>query len=195
MGTLQIKCPLANMSNMFSASALATFLVTIIGYTRADECTPVQTAPELNLQTFVNGSWYIHQQAETTYVPKERLYCVRADYNIRDDKTFWGYTVDVMNYAEDKEGKSYGGDLCAINDESEGYALVVGGQPTQETNDGLCIPVEGANESGLWIFLRSQERNESLINKVRDIATSQKIDVSILLDVDQTNCTSISKYF
>ena len=96
-----------------------------------------------------------------------------------DEKTFWGYTVDVMNYAEDEEGKSYGGDLCAINDksgdpaklnvapcflptsfagpywvlaydESEGYALIVGGQPTQVTSDGLCIPSEGVNESGLW---------------------------------------------
>jgi len=206
------------MSNIFYTSVLATLIMSFIGYTRADECTPVQTAPEFNLQSYVNGRWYVHQQAETMYLPKERFYCVHADYNIRDEKTFWGYTVDVMNYAEDEEGKSYGGDLCAINDksgdpaklnvapcflptsfagpywvlaydESEGYALIVGGQPTQVTSDGLCIPSEGVNESGLWIFLRSQERNETLINKVRDIATSQKIDVSILLDVDQTNCT------
>merc|ERR1712232_1544179 len=112
-----------------------------------------------------------------------------GDYNIRDEKTFWGYTVDVMNYAEDEEGKSYGGDLCAINDKS--------GDPAKLNVAPCFLPTSFAgpywvlayDESGLWIFLRSQERNETLIDKVRDIATSQKIDVSILLDVDQTNCT------
>ena len=39
-----------------------------------------------------------------------------------------------------------------------------------------------------WTLLRSRERNETLINKAREITTSKKIDVSILLDEDQTNC-------
>ena len=38
-------------------------------------------------------------------------------------------------------------------DENEGYALVSGGQPTEETTDGLCVPGDGINNSGLWIFL------------------------------------------
>ena len=75
-------------------------------------------------------------------------------------------------------------------DESEGYALISGGQPTDETTDGLCVLGDGINNSGLWIFSRAQERNETLVQHVRDIATSQNIDVSILKDVNQTNCSN-----
>ena len=38
-------------------------------------------------------------------------------------------------------------------------------------------------------FSRAQERNETLIEIVRDIATSQNISVSILNDVNQTDCS------
>merc|ERR1711862_842783 len=164
--------------------------------------------------------WYVQQQAEISYLSRDRFYCVRAEYNIRNRNTFWGYSVDVFNYAEDADGNSSGGGggLCAAYDdsgdpaklnvapcflpkalagpywvlaynESEGYALIVGVQPTIKTKDGLCVPGTGINSSGLWIFTRKQERDEGLIKKVRDIATGQKIDVSILLDVDRSNCT------
>ena len=104
------------------------------------------------------------------HLPKEIPYCARTDYSIRGDKIFRRYEICVMNYAEDKERKSYGGDLCAFNDkisdteklnfapcflptsfsgpsqvlaydESEGYALIIGGQPTQETNDGITMDI------------------------------------------------------
>ena len=35
---------------------------------------------------------------------------------------------------------------------------------------------------------RSQTRDDDLIKKVRDIATEKGLDVSVLNDVDQTNC-------
>ena len=184
----------------------------------ANECTPVQTAKDFDLKSYVNGRWYVHEQAVTQYLPEERFYCVHADYDIKDTKTFWGYEVTVVNYAEDEDGNYYGGELCAVSDESgdpaklnvapcflpkrfagdywilaydesEGYALIVGGQPTTPTKNGLCVPGEGVNESGLWIFLRSKVRDEALITKVRDIAKSQGIDVDILIEVDQTNCS------
>ena len=57
--------------------------------------------------------WFSQQQAENTYSPKSRNYCVRAEYNVRRRKTFWGYTVDVSNTAQDVTGEEFGGDLCA----------------------------------------------------------------------------------
>ncbi len=73
-------------------------------------------------------------------------------------------------------------------DEVEGYALISGGQPTVPTEGGLCKTGTGINDSGLWIFSRSQERNETLIEKVRSIATDAGFDTSVLNDVDHTGC-------
>lgn len=72
-------------------------------------------------------------------------------------------------------------------DESKGYALVSGGEPTIETENG-CKTGDGINNSGLWIFLRTRERNEELIEEVRDIASGKGFDLSVLNDVDQSNC-------
>merc|ERR1711982_298248 len=73
-------------------------------------------------------------------------------------------------------------------DESEGYALVSGGQPNVKGEDGGCSTGTGVNYSGLWIFTRSQERDEELVLRVRGIAEEAGFDTSVLNDVDQTNC-------
>lgn len=75
-------------------------------------------------------------------------------------------------------------------DNSKGYALVSGGQPTIETSDGLCKTGSGVNGAGLWIFTREQQRNDALIQEVRGIAQSKGFDLSVLNDVDQSNCGS-----
>jgi len=120
-----------------------------------------------------------------------------------------------MNYAEDVDGNQFGGPLCAAQnrrekgklsvapcavprwfagpywivayDEAEGYALISGGQPTIR-EEGGCRTGEGINNSGLWIFLRSKERDEDTIQKVRQIAKDQGFDLSVLNDVVQENC-------
>jgi len=68
------------------------------------------------------------------------------------------------------------------------WALVSGGQPTNETPNG-CKTGDGVNGSGLWIFLRSQTRDESLINMIRTVAKQQGFDLSVLNDVQQEGCT------
>ena len=130
----------------------------------------------------------------------------------------WGYTVDVYNSASTENGAVVEGALCAYQtgdsgtdlsklavapcflpkifsgpywvvayDETEGYALISGGQPTNEFPDG-CRTGTGLNNSGLWIFSRSRERDEDLINTVRGIASDAGFDISVLNDVDQSNC-------
>lgn len=175
--------------------------------------------PNFDIKEFIKERWYVHQQAPTKYVPVDRNFCSYAEYSsIIDGKpTFpWGYTVKVNNHAEDSEGNTYGGELCAYQqkdtpsklgvapckvpkflsgpywvlayDENDGYALISGGQPTVRVEGG-CRTGNGVFESGLWIFLRSRERNEDIIAEVRALAKDKfGLDISVLNDVDQTNC-------
>jgi len=199
---------------------LITYRKLFFIFHRADtepKCDPVTTVPDFDLFQYTRARWFVHQLAPTRYVPIEKNYCAYAEYSIREDATFpWGYTVDVNNYVEDKEGNSYGGELCAYEadptdkaklgvapcflpkwlsgpywvlayDEKEGYALISGGQPTVATKDG-CRASDVGLESGLWVFLRTRKRNNLKIEKVRRIAKDMGLDVNILNDVDQTNC-------
>jgi len=72
------------------------------------------------------------------------------------------------------------------------WALVSGGQPTNETPDG-CRTGTGVNGSGLWIFTRSQKRDENLISMIRNQAKTQGFDLSVLNDVEQEGCTYAPK--
>lgn len=180
-------------------------------------CPAVTTAPDFDLAGFVSKRWYVHQQAPTQYVPIEKNFCVYAEYEILKKKTLpWRYGVGVHNYAENAKGDQFGGALCAAAadpddsaklkvapcflpqavagpywvlayDEGKGYALVSGGQPTFRTPKG-CTTGDGVNDSGLWIFLRSRKRDDKLIKEVQKIAKNMDIDVSVMNDVDQTNC-------
>ncbi|CAE7270952.1 unnamed protein product [Symbiodinium necroappetens] len=51
----------------------------------------------------------------------------------------------------------------------------------------------GTNGSGLWIFTRDQKRDEALVQKVRAIAAQKGFDLSVLNDVDQSACGSITQ--
>mmetsp|Transcript_7299 Transcript_7299/g.14732 ORF Transcript_7299/g.14732 Transcript_7299/m.14732 type:complete len:368 (+) Transcript_7299:12-1115(+) len=77
-------------------------------------------------------------------------------------------------------------------DEAEGYALVSGGQPSEETEKG-CTNGDGVNDSGLWIFTRQQIRDDALVDRVRDMAIAQGFDVSVLNKVDQSNCGDVKQ--
>ena len=126
-------------------------------------CLTVTTVEDFNLTQYASAPWYVQQQSVNTYTPLERNRCVTAQYNLKDnsnwwDQSWWGYTVDVFNYAETTEGQSYRGNLCADYDDdmpsqlkvapcflpkafagpywiidyqegTDGYALVSGGQP------------------------------------------------------------------
>lgn len=68
-----------------------------------------------DLDSYINGRWYIHQQAETKYLPKEQNYCVYAEYTKMEKKSFWGYEVSVHNHAAEKDGTVHdsGEKICA----------------------------------------------------------------------------------
>lgn len=73
---------------------------------------------------------------------------------------------------------------------AEGYSLVSGGPPTEDGEGGKCRTGSGTNKAGLWIFTTARERDDKLLAKVRDIASAKGFDVSVLNDIDQSNCTT-----
>ena len=78
----------------------------------AGECKPVSTKAGFDLDSYINGKWYIQEQAVTKYLPKEQNYCVYAEYSKLDKKSFWGYTIQVHNYAQEADGTPHdSGDL------------------------------------------------------------------------------------
>jgi lipocalin len=77
-------------------------------------------------------------------------------------------------------------------DSVKGYALISGGPPKEEAEGG-CRTGGGTNDAGLWIFTRARKRNEAVIAEVRSIAAAKGFDLSVLNDVDQTNCTAASE--
>ena len=77
--------------------------------------------------------------------------------------------------------------VIAFEEGEFGYALVSGGQPTIKTENG-CRTGDGINNSGLWIFTRQEQRNDTVVDAVRQIAVAQGFDVSVLLNVSQAGC-------
>jgi len=130
----------------------------------------------------------------------------------------WRYTITVMNSARvgSVDGEKTGGDLCAYKpgedparlgvapcfvprfasgpywvlaySETEGYALVSGGQPTIATPTGCRMEAQ-TNDSGLWIFTREALPRAGLVETVRDLAVSQGFDLSVLNDVTHEGCS------
>mmetsp|Transcript_26362 Transcript_26362/g.39939 ORF Transcript_26362/g.39939 Transcript_26362/m.39939 type:complete len:260 (-) Transcript_26362:118-897(-) len=202
-------------------TALALFACVMMAAQANDECPIVETVSNFDIDQYASAPWYSHQQAENSYSPQDQNFCVRAQYTVREESTFWGYTVDVANQDQNELGAGRDGNLCAYQtddaksklavapcflpklfagpywivayDEAEGYALISGGQPNIPAYDGDnnfvgCKSGTGINNSGLWIFSRSQTRNETLISVVRDIASEKGFDLSVLNDVDHSNC-------
>lgn len=173
-----------------------------------------------HLDTFISDRWYIQQQMPTKYLPANENWCVYAEYKLLDKKSFWGYDIQVHNYAQEQDGTPHdsGNFLLAkiVNEdegklavspkflptffagpywviaynETEGYALISGGAPTETGTDGLCRTGSGVNNAGLWVFTRAQKRDEKLVSKVGDIVRAKGFDPSVLKDVDQSNCST-----
>ncbi|GMH61746.1 hypothetical protein TL16_g03325 [Triparma laevis f. inornata] len=182
-----------------------------------DDCKPVQTQDGFDLNSYIEGRWYIQEQAVTSYLPAEQNFCVYAEYSLLK-KSFWGWDVQVHNYAQEQDGTKHdsGDTICAHKaddndaaklevapcflptfaagpywvleyDEATGSALVSGGQPTIDTGNG-CKNGDGVNGSGLWIFTRQQKRDEDVVGAMRAKAEAQGFDLSVLNLVDQSNC-------
>lgn len=168
------------MKSIINNVASVTLFATIATAQRPNasaSCLSVTTVENFNVTEYAAAPWYVQQQAANAYTPIDQNRCVTAQYNIRDEtdlhwweRSWWGYTVDVFNYAETSSGETQQGNLCADFDEEtpsqltvapcflpqlfggpywvvsyregdeDGYALVSGGQPKNI--------VEGENNCG-----------------------------------------------
>ena len=167
---------------------------------------------------YANGTWFIQQQMAIEYLPNGFEHCVYAKYTILPKPTFLGYNIDVHNHAENASGAEPSGvkDICSqiVNgtagklrvapcfvpaalagpywvvayDQAGGWALVSGGPPTVDGDNGKCKTGTGINGSGLWIFTRQQARDDKLVNSIRLVANNLGFDLSVLKDVNQTGC-------
>ena len=148
------------------------------------------------------------------YLPKTSFYCVAARYSSDGPNKVKVYNYDnkgkvngaahstnicgtVANASEPAEltvapcflPLSLGGPYWVLHfDDDEGLGLISGGQPTKQGPNG-CRTGSGENGSGLWIALRTQARNESLIDKGRALLKDFGFDVTILEDVNHEGCT------
>jgi len=170
------------IQNVASVTLFAT-IATAQFTTSPASCLSVTTVENFNVTEYAAAPWYVQQQAVNAYTPIEQNRCVTAQYNIRDEsnlswwqKSWWGYTVDVSNYAESSTGKTFVGDLCADFDAEtpsqltvapcflpqlfggpywvvsyregaeDGYALISGGQPTNLVDGEVDCGVEGTDQ-------------------------------------------------
>jgi Bacterial lipocalin len=121
-------------------------------------CPVVDTVADFDIEQYAARPWYSHQQAVNFYLPQRLNYCVRADYNVRDRPTFpWGYTVDVRNQAQDKDGKLQGGNLCAYQTDLES-----GQQPGKLAVAPCFLPKMFAGP--YWVLLYNEEKGYALIS-------------------------------
>ena len=110
---------------LFSLVTIAVAGVTVAASTD-NNCLDVTTVDDFDLTSYASKPWYVQQQAENTYTPRDMDRCVKAEYNLREEPNFWGYTVDVYNSAENSSsGRTTGGALCADYKEDNKSELMV----------------------------------------------------------------------
>ena len=173
----------------------------------------------MQLDAYISKLWYVQQQMTISYLPVEYTHCVTAQYG-RKGPNLFGYDISVTNLAYTAAGKLLGplNSLCGkVVDEAngrlevspcflpkalagpywvlafseiEGYALVSGGPPKHASGDG-CKTGTGTNDSGLWIFTHERNPSNELVEHVRSIAEALGFDLSVLVNIDQSNCTKL----
>jgi lipocalin len=178
-----------------------------------------QTGFDLN--AYIAKPWFIQQQAETKYLPASQNRCVSATYSKGKSFWGYDLKVHNVAYdvapphavhdsgtyicAKVKDGADgklavapcflptfAAGPYWVLHfDDAKGFAVISGGPPTLESNGKCKNDPAATNGSGFWIFTRAQERDEAVIAEARDVAEKLGFDLSVLSEVDQTDCPAI----
>mmetsp|Transcript_7786 Transcript_7786/g.9368 ORF Transcript_7786/g.9368 Transcript_7786/m.9368 type:complete len:222 (+) Transcript_7786:304-969(+) len=181
------------------------------------KCPPdnFSTVEDFDLDRYISKRWYVQQQMECGLEPADLFQCQYAEYEKMITPTFWGHTIAGHDHIDMPDGsvkdlhpcasvvnlrkgmllvgecflpRAFAGPYWVLTyNEAEGYAAVSGGAP-KHSFPGGCRVGTGHIDSGLWIFTREQQRNENLVQKVRNILGSKGFDLSALKDVDQSDC-------
>lgn len=73
-------------------------------------------------------------------------------------------------------------------DDSYEWALISGGQPTEEFDDGCTTKENRVNNAGLWLLSRDQVLSSESRANVEELARSQGITLSRMIEVPQLGC-------
>jgi len=68
------------------------------------------------------------------------------------------------------------------------WAIVIGGQPTEEFDDGCTTKQVGVNNAGLWLFSRAPVASKETIQTMHSILEGKGIARSQLYPVAQEGC-------
>jgi len=74
------------------------------------------------------------------------------------------------------------------------WAVVIGGQPTEEYDDGCTTKTDGINGSGFWFFSRTPVASLASLQTAFKAATDQGISLSLIKPVNQEGCKYIGAY-
>jgi lipocalin len=180
-------------------------------------CKIPDAVENFNLEAFTDATWYI-QEASTTAFISEKDSCISVQYDILDTPNSQGWTIEISTDSENRKGHDNpAAELCAIQDEkfeemgkfkvgkcflppttvpnnyfvlafkdeAPAYALVAAGSQgiVGVPNCGCAAPT-----GGLFIFTRDSERDEAVIDEVREIAKDLGYGLCDLFTVDQEDC-------
>jgi len=69
------------------------------------------------------------------------------------------------------------------------WAIITGGPPNAESENGACIGTGRFQNEGFWLFTREQVASEELVQELRTIAEGLGLDTSVLVPVEQEGCS------
>ena len=74
------------------------------------------------------------------------------------------------------------------------WAVVIGGQPTEQYDDGCTTGESGVNHSGLWLLMRAREPSEATLDAMHALLKEQGVTTSRLHAVAHAGCTYEGAY-
>jgi lipocalin len=108
------------------------------------------------LDEYISQPWYVQQQQVNRYLPEDRFFCVRADYEKkRWWELPWQYSIRVNNQAQDADGNIFGADFGL-------YAYVRGPENAQLAVSPGFLPRAFAGD--YWVIAYNEADGYALIS-------------------------------
>jgi len=200
-----------DMMTVATSVGIGAGMGALIAESQKAKCKKVSVQEGFDLQSYISAPWYAQWQNEQEYQRANELNCTLANYTQLSTLPN-GWQIDVSNRG--RTGRFNGdtsGFLCAKQVEgaklkvapcflpsdsggpywvanyskTEGYAIILGGQPNWPTTDGLCAYNDPMN-NGMWIFTRERNPDPELLTRLKSyMKDTLKIDTSKMLRTPQ----------
>uniref|UniRef100_A0A7S1S6I7 Lipocalin/cytosolic fatty-acid binding domain-containing protein n=1 Tax=Alexandrium catenella TaxID=2925 RepID=A0A7S1S6I7_ALECA len=123
-----------------------------------EECPEVTTQPNFDLDSFISKRWYAQQQMPVLYLPASQNYCVYAEYRRLERPSFFGFTIQVHNYAQDFKGGAHdsGTIICARSDDPQDPAKLLVGP-------WFLPAIRGITAGPYWVVAHDEAEGYALV--------------------------------